>query len=315
MTELNALVALGRGLMDRGYEFVTPTPLTHSRVNARRASSTTPSLRDVFGWSRPSPPGLIPAELIGLMEHAGILEHRGAMVASRLRFSTLDGLIFAHSAYPTTASDSVFFGPDTYRFAAAVRRSVAADPPPRAILDIGCGSGAGGIVAAHRAGNRPFLVLSDINRAALKLARVNAALAGVAACCVAGDVCAPIAAGQRFDLIVANPPYLVDPEHRLYRDGGGPLGAALSLRILREAIGLLMPGGRLVLYTGAAIIGGRDPFRDETTAILQEAGLAHDYAELDPDVFGEELEAGPYRNAERIAAVALTARARPESDI
>ena len=33
------------------------------------------------------------------------------------------------------------------------------------------------------------------------------------------------------------------------------------------------------------------------------------YAEIDPDVFGEELEAGPYRAAERIAAVALVVEA------
>jgi release factor glutamine methyltransferase len=32
------------------------------------------------------------------------------------RFSTLNNLLLAHSPYPTTDADAVFFGPDTYRF-------------------------------------------------------------------------------------------------------------------------------------------------------------------------------------------------------
>jgi hypothetical protein len=88
-----------------------------------------------------------------------------------LRFSTLQGLLLAHSQYPTLAPDSVFFGPDTYRFAALISRVLYGCPsPPRAILDLGCGSGVGNIVAARRAGGRPFLALADVNPAALRLA-------------------------------------------------------------------------------------------------------------------------------------------------
>jgi hypothetical protein len=100
--------------------------------------------------------------------------------ADGLRFSTLQGLLFAHSQYPTLAPDSVFFGPDTYRFAALISRVPYGCPsPPRAILDLGCGSGVGGIVAARRAGGRPFLALADVNPAALRLAWVNSALAEI----------------------------------------------------------------------------------------------------------------------------------------
>ena len=77
------------------------------------------------------------------------------------------GLLFAHSQYPTLAPDSVFFGPDTYRFAALISRVLYGCPsPPGAILDLGCGSGVGNIVAARRAGGRPFLALADVNPAA-----------------------------------------------------------------------------------------------------------------------------------------------------
>jgi len=145
----------------------------------------------------------------------------------------------------------------------------------------------------------------DINDAALRLTRANAALAGVRVTGVHSDLLAGTTGA--FDLIVANPPYLVDPGERAYRHGGGPLGAGLSLAILNAALHRLAPGGTLLLYTGAAIIGGADPFRAEVTKRLAGSGLAWTYEEVDPDVFGEELEHGVYAAADRIAAVLLTA--------
>jgi methylase of polypeptide subunit release factors len=106
-------------------------------------------------------------------------------------------------------------------------------------------------------------------------------------------------------LIIANPPYLRDPARRLYRDGGGAFGEALSLRILREGLVHLAPRARLVLYTGSAIVDGHDLFRAQVEQVVSEAGLVYDYSEIDPDVFGEELEAASYRDVERIAAVSL----------
>src|SRR5690606_23767482 len=97
----------------------------------------------------------------------------------------------------------------------------------------------------------PELVLADINPAALPYAAANAAAAGLgSALCVQGDLFAP--APGAFDLIVANPPYLVDGAARAYRHGGGALGSALSERIVHEGLPRLAPGGRLLLYTGIA---------------------------------------------------------------
>ena len=45
--------------------------------------------------------------------------------------------------------------------------------------------------------------------------------------------------------------------------------------------------------------------------LLRQAGVAFIYREIDPDVFGEELDAPAYANAERIAAVALVAEQSP----
>jgi hypothetical protein len=63
-----------------------------------------------------------------------------------------------------------------------------------------------------------------------------------------------------------------------------------------------------VLYTGAAVVDGVDQFRRAAEPLVRDAGATFDYEELDPDVFGEELDAPAYANVERIAAVGLIAR-------
>ncbi len=308
-----ALVLLGRWLRDSDYCFVTVTPATHARVNARPGNVQARTARDVFGWSRVFDATLLPAQVIGWLRNGDLL-HEGAMLRSRVRFSALGGELYAHSAYPTSDADAVFFGPDTYRFAALIQAELQRQPLGRGarILDIGCGAGPGGMVAALASGSiEPELVLSDINPQALVHARANAALAGVErAVFVESDLYAQVQGD--FDFIVANPPYLVDGSARTYRNGGGPLGGGLSERIVQEGLAKLAPGGRLVLYTGAAIVEGADPLLAALQAVLQQRGWPFSYRELDPDVFGEELELPAYGQADRIAAVALVVQ-RPRS--
>jgi hypothetical protein len=111
-----------------------------------------------------------------------------------------------------------------------------------------------------------------------------------------------------FNMVVANHPYLRDPLQRTYRHGGGELGERLSLDIIEAAIDRLAPGGTLLLYTGSAIREGEDLFGRAAAAKLEEAGIDYEYRELDPDVFGEELDHAPYDRVDRIAVVQLTAR-------
>ncbi|MFC5496811.1 methyltransferase [Caenimonas terrae] len=308
-----SLVLVGRWLQQSGYRFITPTPATHARVNARPDAQLGRDPRDVFGWSRPFQPGLLPAQVLGWLDAGGLLQRQDGLLRSRVRFSTLGDRLYAHSAYPTSDADAVFFGPDTYRFAALIDAQLQREPLPAGatILDVGCGAGPGGMVAALAgAAARPELLLADINPQALLHARANAALAGLERVgFVQSDLYAQ--APGRFDLIVANPPYLVDASARTYRHGGGPLGGGLSERIVAEGLPRLAPGGRLLLYTGAAIVDGRDPLAEALMPLVQAAGCEWRYWELDPDVFGEELDAPAYRQAERIAAVALVARRPP----
>jgi methylase of polypeptide subunit release factors len=151
--------------------------------------------------------------------------------------------------------------------------------------------------------------MTDINDSALRLAGVNAALAGTPnAIARRSDILANV--DGTFDLIVSNPPYLNDALQRAYRHGGGDFGAQLSLRVLDAALDRLAPAGSLILYTGTAIVGGRDLFRESALPGLAAGEFAWTYEEADPDVFGEELETEAYRPAERIAAVVLNVTKR-----
>ena len=299
-----ALIELARALRAQSYAFTTVTPTTHERVNAREGNARAIDLAGVFGWSRPFDPDILPPHVWELMQRAEIVVRQGDAWKSSLRLSSLAGQLFWHSAFPTLQADSVFFGPDTYRYAGALRGHFAADSRPIArAVDIGCGAGPGAILTALAQPQAQVWAV-DINDAALRLTRVNAELNGVSNLQTRNSDLLRDVEGD-FDFMLANPPYLVDSDERAYRHGGGPLGAELSLSIIETARQRLAPGGTLLLYTGVAMINGADPFRAAAADIL--AGWQWNYRELDPDVFGEELENGAYAACDRIAAVVLTA--------
>ncbi|MBT9268226.1 class I SAM-dependent methyltransferase [Pseudomonas sp. MG-9] len=299
------LLQLGRRLQADGYRFITPTPLTHQRVNQRDEGQAAETLRDVFGWSRPFEPGLLSADEQRQLQEAQVIDVYDGRLKSRVRWSSLDDLLFVHSGFPTDAADSVFFGPDTYRFAQLIHAHLQQNfAPIQRAVDIGCGAGVGAILIA-RARREAEVLAVDINPAALRLTAINAALAEVANVELqASDVLQGI--DGSFDLIVANPPYMADPAGRAYRHGGGSLGAGLSLRIVEQALNRLAPGGSLLLYTGVAMVDGRDPFFDTVVPRLDSTRFGWTYRELDPDVFGEELLNPGYQRVDRIAVVALT---------
>ncbi|QBX42258.1 class I SAM-dependent methyltransferase [Pseudomonas fluorescens] len=299
------LLQLGRRLQADGYRFITPTPLTHQRVNQRDEGQVADTLRDVFGWSRPFEPGLLSADEQRQLQEAQVIDVYDGRLKSRVRWSSLDDLLFVHSGFPTDAADSVFFGPDTYRFAQLIHAHLQQSfAPIQRAVDIGCGAGVGAILIA-RARRESQVLAVDINPAALRLTAINAALAEVANVEVqASDVLQ--GTEGNFDLIVANPPYMADPAGRAYRHGGGSLGAGLSLRIVEQALNRLAPGGSLLLYTGVAMVDGRDPFFDTVVPRLDSTRFGWTYRELDPDVFGEELLNPGYQRVDRIAVVALT---------
>jgi release factor glutamine methyltransferase len=302
---VGALHDLLATLTDDGYGFVTVAPETHKRVNRRPGNAWADDLRGVFGWSRPFRTGLLPDHLLRTMDAAGVLEDTGGDFRSAVRVSSLDGRLYVHSAFPTLEPDAVFFGPDTHRATrAALTHLQGRRAPVRRIVDIGCGTGAIGItLAAHYP--EAELVMVDINDAAVNFARVNAAVAGLAdrSTAIRSDLLTAVDGG--FDLVVSNPPFMIDPMGRRYRDGGAH-GYGLPVRVMESAIERLNPGGCLVLFTGTGIVDGKDPLRSEVENRLEGTSSEWSYTEIDPDVYDEELDTPAYAQAERIALAVLT---------
>lgn len=299
-----ALLQLGQRLRADGYRFTCVTPATHARNNARPGAEQAHNVRDVFGWSRPFAPSLMSADELALLHTAQVVEQRAELLRSKVRWSNLDELLLVHSAYPTEASDSVFFGPDSYRFAQVIGDHLQRSPEPvQHAVDIGCGAGIGALLIAQAAPHAQVSAV-DINPLALRYTAINAALAGLSNVSFEPSDLLQGLTGS-FDLIVANPPYMLDTQQRQYRHGGAALGAELSMRIIEQACQRLSLGGTLLLYTGVAIVEGRDALLQAARQRLAGPRWSWLYQELDPDVFGEQLLERGYEQVERIAAVAL----------
>lgn len=310
----HTLLALGRLLAGAGYRHTAISAASHQHVVRRQGAAEQPplkggaaALKHVFGLSgRFSADDLDPA-VWGAMNGAAIVRRDGSGWRSKLRVATLgsdDGLLFFHSAWPTVEDDAVFFDPDTYRFLRALRPALLQGPVRRAI-DIGCGAGAGAVLIARHWPAAEVLAV-DLNVKALTLTAVNADLAGAHRVRpVRSDILDRVEGD--FDLIVAHPPYLLDPCGRPLRHGGGVHGEQRSFDIVSAAIGRLAPGGRLLLYTGVAMVDGVDPLLSRLPALLGSSGSALQwrYEEIDPDIHGDELLEAGYEQTERIAAVWL----------
>lgn len=149
----------------------------------------------------------------------------------------------------------------------------------KTVLDLCCGTGCIGISLAKMAGIR--LVAADISEACCALTLENALRNDVQADVRCGDLFAPLAQDERFDLIVCNPPYLsaddlnalqpeVAFEPRLALDGGSD-GLDFYRRIAAEYRKRLNPNGALLLEIGSAQA-------QTVSALFERTELLYDYA-------------------------------------
>lgn len=301
------LIELGWLLKEASYSFTTITPASHKRVlrrdqdNATHASKEN-SLRDLFGWSKNVLIDYIPQRIFDLLSASEAIEVDGETAKSRVRFSTIDNMLFMHSAFPTRDEDSVFLGPDSYRFMRFLKEKVTS---AKVIIDIGCGSGVGGLCLANhlrKKGISPKVILTDINERALNFSNINIHINKVSdAELIKSDILKKCPKGA--DTIIANPPFVIDESGRKYRDGGNSYGAELSAEILKQALAYLGDLGQIAIYTGASIVNGEDQFLKLIKPNL--SGREFDYSEIDPDIFGELLNSAAYSDVERTAAVGL----------
>lgn len=298
-----AMVALLTWLDASGYDFVPVTAATHARVLARDPGRMASSPRDVFGWNRQFPACVLPGELFAVLDDAGLIERpQPAIYRSRLRAARIEGRLLLHSAFETRDADAVFLGPDSYRFAQLVLASLDFRQPCRSVLDYGAGAGVGGLIAALACG-ADRVTMADRNPAALEMARVNAAHAGLPVTTI--EALSPGDLEGSFDLVVMHPPFMIDPSGRAWRDGGQLNGAQVSLEWCAAGAARLAPGGRLIMHTAAAIIDGRDLLRGALEDMLAPTHFGLGYRELESDIFGDELSTPAYRVVDRIAAVGI----------
>jgi len=112
--------------------------------------------------------------------------------------------------------------------------------PVETVFDLGAGAGVQSILAA---GHARRIIGTDTNPRALNFAAFNARLNAVDNIeWRAGSFFEPVNT-ERFDLVVANPPFVISPESSLlYRDGGGE-GDAVSEHVARGAAQRLSEGG------------------------------------------------------------------------
>ncbi|MEV7780155.1 HemK2/MTQ2 family protein methyltransferase [Kitasatospora sp. NPDC088351] len=138
------------------------------------------------------------------------------------------------------------------------------------VLDLGTGTG---VVALAAAGSGARVTAVDLSARAVATAWLNARLNRRRVRLLRGDLAAPVA-GQRFDLITANPPYVPTcedvarprPRRTLAWDAGAD-GRLLLDRICREAPQLLARGGVLLLVQSSLADV------PATLATLRSAGL------------------------------------------
>ena len=127
--------------------------------------------------------------------------------------------------------------------------------PIDAAFDLGTGCG---IQAVHASDHSRRVVASDVNPRAVACATLTMELNDLAHVTVrAGDRFDPVA-GERFDLIVANPPFVISPSRRyLFRDSDEPVDD-LCRSIVRAAPDHLTEGGHCQLLASWAHVEGED---------------------------------------------------------
>ena len=139
-------------------------------------------------------------------------------------------------------------------------------------LDLGTGAG---VQALHLGSHAGSIVATDISERALAFARFNAALAGLDVDLRAGDLLDPVA-GERFSLVVSNPPFVITPRDGdvpvyAYRDGGRP-GDTVVRSLVQQVEAVLEPGGVAQFLGNWEVPAGRS-WRDVWDEWLEGVGL------------------------------------------
>ena len=184
--------------------------------------------------------GTVPKTVLDACLRTGLLVEEGGSLRAEVVIAPHGELLIVSDSFQQLASPG---GSDhvlglnltaKYLLDFTIRRPVGA------LLDLCSGSGIQGLVAARHSGR---VTCADLSLRAAAYAAFNARLNGLGnVSCVAGDRFAAVA-GQQFDHIVCNPPFVLAPAAEfVFRDNPLPLDAFVE-GLARDAPGHLNPGG------------------------------------------------------------------------
>jgi hypothetical protein len=258
------IARLRAALLAADYSFDGVSGLLGTTAHAALArNETTPGLRRTSGGSpletlvrlwllqAPVPVAGVERALPGLLDElcvAGILERSVGEVAARVDlrpYGTDTGNLWVlGDLTPGLDGGPNRVGPDHVLGISPAATSLAeltVRAPVATALDLGTGCG---VQSLHLATHVRHVVATDVNRRALWLAALNAELNEVQVELREGSFFGPVA-GERFDLVVTNPPFVISPatgERLVYRDSGLPGDRAVE-HVVRGLPEHLAPGG------------------------------------------------------------------------
>src|SRR5690349_2785472 len=210
--------------------------------------------------------------LVDRLCNAGLLEQSVGEVAARTDcrpYATDERDLWVVSDLtPGLDGAPVAVGPDHVLGISSASTSLAQltmREPVGSALDLGTGCG---VQALHLAAHARSVVATDVNDRALWMTRLNAALNEVEVEVRDGSFFEPVA-GERFDLIATNPPFVISPatgERLVYRDSGLP-GDRVVEHVVRTAPDHLADGGWCQVLANWAILADR-PWDERLAAWL-----------------------------------------------
>ena len=159
----------------------------------------------------------MPDDILEILDGHGMLAIDGGMAEPLVVIIPVEDLLFMSDAFHIIGGPRAgeFVLPASTHSANFLRLTTMRDPVDRA-LDLGCGCG---ILALFVARHAKRVVATDISEHAIRFTQINAGLNGFDNIeCRLGSVFEPVA-GETFDLIVSNPPFVIGPGDQFeYRD-------------------------------------------------------------------------------------------------
>jgi methylase of polypeptide subunit release factors len=187
-------------------------------------------------------------EAVDALLALGLVVADDGKLRPRSRIMPVEGLLISFDGFSTPNDPHGYvstFSPTTAWLAALTpRRRV------RSAVDIGTGNGAHALLAARHSDR---VIATDLNPRALAYTTINAALNGLDNIETRlGSLFEPVA-GETFDLVLCNAPFVVSPESKWqYRDSGMPADQMSELVVRQAAAALTDDGYASVLVSWVA---------------------------------------------------------------